>query len=69
MKNGLLCDWLRLNSSGIYRNSALAADRIEELEGESARLQGAIDDAITAIGQEHIGSAMAILNEFNSVKL
>lgn len=27
-----LCAWLRENSSGVYRNSALAADIIEELD-------------------------------------
>jgi hypothetical protein len=29
-----LCDWLRMNSSGIYRPAAQAAIRIEELSEE-----------------------------------
>tara|TARA_R110002096_G_scaffold315227_7_gene509483 strand:+ start:1710 stop:1904 length:195 start_codon:yes stop_codon:yes gene_type:complete len=32
MNSAELCKWLRDNSSGVYRPSALAADRIESLE-------------------------------------
>ena len=31
MNDKELCQWLRDNSSGVYRPSAVAADRIEEL--------------------------------------
>lgn len=34
-----LCQWLRDNSSGAYRKSAEAADRIEELEAEVRALR------------------------------
>ena len=34
MKRLELCEWLRSNSSGVYRNSALAADYIEHLESK-----------------------------------
>ena len=43
MKNDTeLCEWLRANSSGIYRPSAQAAARIEELVARNAQLEGLI---------------------------
>jgi hypothetical protein len=35
-----LCQWLRDNSSGVYRPSAEAADRIEQLKAEVVELKG-----------------------------
>ena len=50
MKNDTeLCEWLRANSSGIYRPSAQAAARIEELVARNAQLE----DLVRAIA--HIG--------------
>jgi hypothetical protein len=40
MDNKQLCQWLRDNSSGVYRPAAVAAERIEELEREVSRLCG-----------------------------
>ena len=37
-----LCHWLRCMSSGIYRPSALAADRIESLDKELTDLKASI---------------------------
>lgn len=34
-----LCEWLRENSSGVYRPSAQAADEIEALEREIIKLK------------------------------
>ena len=42
MNDTQLCEWLRDNSSGIYRPSAQAADRIEELLARNAQLEGLI---------------------------
>ena len=38
-----LCKWLRDNSSGCYRPSAMAADRIEELLGFINLLENELD--------------------------
>jgi len=50
MNDNDLCQWLRANSSGTYRPSAEAADRIEALNIEVAELKASIpqikDDAI-----------------------
>jgi len=34
MNNSHLCSWLRVNSSGVYRDCAVAADVIEDLESK-----------------------------------
>ncbi len=39
MNSKQLCQWLRDNSSGVYRPSAEAAERIEELERKVCGLQ------------------------------
>jgi len=38
MEDVELCEWLRENSSGAYRNSELGAHRIEELKAENNKL-------------------------------
>tara|TARA_R110002020_G_scaffold28711_2_gene91189 strand:- start:711 stop:974 length:264 start_codon:yes stop_codon:yes gene_type:complete len=42
MNDKELCQWLRGNSSGVYRPSAEAADRIEALNRELAELKANI---------------------------
>lgn len=42
--NKELCQWLRDNSSGIYRQSACAADVIEGLESDLAAARAALED-------------------------
>ena len=48
MSDAKLCQWLRDNSSGTYRNSAAGADRIEELSGQVASLRGALSCILSA---------------------
>lgn len=52
MKDKDLCKWLRENSSGSYRKSAQAADRIEQLI-----------DYIKAAGERNNECTQGILNE------
>ena len=40
MNDKELCQWLKGVSSGVYRPSAEAADRIEQLKAEVVRLKG-----------------------------
>lgn len=42
MDNKKLCQWLRDNSSGVYRPAAVAAERIECLLAELKRIQDAL---------------------------
>jgi len=42
MDNKQLCQWLRDNSSGVYRPSAVAAERIENLLTQLKRMQDAL---------------------------
>ena len=44
MSDEELCKWLRANSSGDYRKSSDAADRIEELIRERHELYKALED-------------------------
>jgi len=41
-----LCKWLRDHSSGIYRNSELGADRIEELLKKISQLENIVLEAL-----------------------
>ena len=42
MNNQELCEWLVDNSSGVYRPSALAANRIEELQARVSGLESEV---------------------------
>jgi hypothetical protein len=44
-----LCDWLRMNSSGIYRPAAQAAIRIEELNEELVKANKVANYCISQI--------------------
>ena len=46
MDDETLCKWLRENSSGTYRPSALAADRLERLIEENKKLTFMIENGI-----------------------
>lgn len=49
-KDKNLCKWLRENSSGFYRNSAIAATRIETLLSENNLLKEEIRNLKAASG-------------------
>jgi len=46
MDDLVLCQWLRDNSSGVYRPSSAAADRIETQNHEIRQLKIAVNEAI-----------------------
>lgn len=54
-----LCEWLRANSSGAYRLSGYAADRIETLSLHLSSVQGVCDANDAAI-KELVGALVAL---------
>lgn len=51
MTNKELTQWLRNNSSGVYRPAALAADVIEELEKKNSTVRGALFNLLEQVYQ------------------
>ena len=77
MDNKQLCQWLRDNSSGVYRPAAVAAERIENLERENSKAFETQRDMLHlcehALGMDnsspYISNANAVLGNDSSAQL